>query len=82
MSNLQLINAILYVEENGRKWKASPKSYGNWHTVYTRMNRWSKNGVLSRLSEALQQEDIIRIRMEQYAWTAQASTCILMEQER
>lgn len=64
MSNLLLVNAILYVAENGCKWRALPKSYGNWHTVYTRMNRWSKNGVLQRLFEALQQEDIIRIRME------------------
>lgn len=64
MSNLQLVNAILYVTENGCKWRALPKSYGNWHTVYTRMNRWSKNGVLRRLFEALQQENVIRIKME------------------
>ncbi|MPN31833.1 hypothetical protein SDC9_179308 [bioreactor metagenome] len=64
MSNLQLINAILYVTENGCKWRALPKSYGNWHTVYMRMNRWSKNGVLQRVFEGLQQENIICIRME------------------
>jgi transposase len=64
MSNLQLVNAILYVTENGCKWRALPKSYGNWHTVYVRMNRWSKNGVLQRLFEGLQQENIICIRME------------------
>lgn len=64
MSNLQLVNAILYVTENGCKWRALPKSYGNWHTVYTRMNRWSKNGVLQHLFEALQQENVIRIKME------------------
>lgn len=64
MSNLQLVNAILYVTENGCKWRALPKSYGNWHTVYTRMNRWSKNGVLRRLFEGLQQENIINIKME------------------
>lgn len=64
MSNLQLVNAILYITENGCKWRALPKSYGNWHTIYVRMNRWSKNGVLQRLFEALQAEGIIRIRME------------------
>ena len=64
MSNLELVNAILYVTENGCKWRALPESYGNWHTVYVRMNRWSKNGVLQRLFEGLQQENIIRIRME------------------
>ena len=28
------------------------------------MNRWAKNGVLDRIFEALQREDIIRIRVE------------------
>ena len=64
MSNLQLINAILYVTENGCKWRALPKSYGNWHTIYVRMNRWSKNGVLQRVFEALQRENIIQIKVE------------------
>ena len=64
ISNLQLVNAILYVTENGCKWRAMPEKYGNWHTIYVRMNRWSKSGVLRRLFEALQEEGIIRIRME------------------
>lgn len=63
MSNLQLINAILYVTENGCKWRALPKTYGNWHTIYVRMNRWSKNGVLARVFAALQTEGIIQINV-------------------
>ena len=64
MSNHQLVNAILYVTENGCKWRALAKEFGNWHTVYVRMNCWSKNGVLKRLFEVFQTEGIIRIRME------------------
>ena len=64
MTNLQLINAILYVTENGCKWRALPESYGNWHTIYVRMNRWSKNGVLARVFAALQTEGIIQINVE------------------
>ena len=64
MSNHQVVNAILYVTENGCKWRALPKTYGNWHTVYVRMNRWSKSGVLQRMFEALQIEGIIQIKME------------------
>jgi transposase len=64
MSNLQLINAILYVTENGCKWRALPQTYGNWHTIYVRMNRWSKSGVLQRVFEALQIEGIIKIKVE------------------
>ena len=64
IENLQLVNAILYVTENGCKWRALPKSYGNWHTIYMRMNRWSKNGTLERLFKALQIEGVIKIKME------------------
>jgi transposase len=64
LSNLQVLNAILYVAEHGCKWRGLPKRFGNWHTIYTRMNRWSKCGVLDRLFEQLQHAQIIRIRIE------------------
>ena len=64
MSNINLINAILYVAENGCKWRALPKEYGNWHTIYVRLNRWSKNKVLERLFIGLQKERIINVKME------------------
>ncbi len=64
LSNLQVLNAILYVAEHGCKWRGLPPRFGNWHTVYTRMNRWSKNGVLDRVFEHLQREQIMRIKLE------------------
>ena len=64
VSNLQVLNAILYVAEHGCKWRGLPARFGRWHTVYTRMNRWSKNGVLDRVFERLQREQIVRIRLE------------------
>ena len=64
MSNINLINAILYVAENGCKRRALPKEYGNWHTIYVRLNRWSKNKVLERLFIGLQKERIINVKKE------------------
>lgn len=64
LSNLQVINAILYRTEQGCKWRGLPKKFGPWHTIYTRMNRWSKAGVLARLFEHLQRQQIIRIKIE------------------
>lgn len=64
VSNRQVLNAILYVAEQGCKWRALPPRFGNWHTIYTRMNRWSKGGVLDRVFEALQRESIVRIKIE------------------
>jgi transposase len=42
--NLQVLNAILYVVEHGCKWRGLPERFGVWHSIYTRMNRWSKKG--------------------------------------
>ena len=67
LSNLQLLNALLYVAEHGCKWRGLPKRFGNWHTIYTRMNRWSKSGVMDRVFEKLQLEQIVRIRIEAIA---------------
>ena len=64
LSNLQVLNAILYVAEQGCKWRGLPKRFGRWHTIYTRMNRWAKNGVLDRVFEQLQSEQIVRIKIE------------------
>jgi transposase len=64
MTNLQLLNALLYVAEHGCKWRGLPKHLGNWHTIYTRMNRWSKAGVLDRVFARLQAEQILAIRIE------------------
>ena len=62
--NLEVLNAILYIAENGAKWRRLPKQFGHWHTVYTRMRGWTKTGVLARVFEALQQEQIIRVKIE------------------
>ena len=64
VTNLQFLNALLYVAEQGCKWRGLPKRFGPWHTVYTRMNRWSKNGVLDQVFERLQKEQIVRIKIE------------------
>jgi transposase len=64
MSNLQVLNAILYVAEHGCKWRGLPGRFGRWHTIYTRMNRWSKSGVLDRVFTELQRAQIVRVRIE------------------
>jgi transposase len=67
LQNLQVLNAILYVAEQGCKWRGLPSRFGNWHTIYTRMNRWAKSGVLDRVFEKLQTEQIVRIKIEAFS---------------
>lgn len=66
LSNLQLLNALLYIAEHGCKWRGLPKRFGNGHTIYTCMNRWSKNGMLGRVFQKLQLEQIVRIGIEAF----------------
>ena len=64
LDNRRVLNAILFVAEQGCKWRGLPKRFGNWHTIYTRMNRWAKAGVLDRLFEELQHQQLVRIKIE------------------
>jgi len=61
---INFLNGVLYVIENGCKWRAIPSEFGNWHTIYMRFNRWCKNGTLDSIFLALQDEDIICIKTE------------------
>jgi transposase len=73
LENLQVLNAILYVAEHGCKWRGLPGHYGNWHTIYTRMNRWVKRGVLDRVFERIQRLRIAQVKLEAVSLD---STCV------
>ena len=63
-TNLHVLNAFLYIAENGCKWRALPEKYGNWHTVYYRISRWAKGGVLDKVFAKLQEKQIVRINID------------------
>ena len=64
VDNLALLNALLYVLEHGCKWRGLPRHFGPWHTVYMRLSRWSKAGVVERVFTRLQEEQILAVRIE------------------
>ena len=73
VDNLTFLNAILYALENGCKWRALPKEYGQWSTIYKRFRRWSENGVLNRVFTALNEE---RLKGAKTSVLSLDSTCI------
>ena len=73
ISNLEVLNAVLYVVDNGCKWRRLPKEYGDWHVIYVRVNRWAKKGVLQTVFLRLQQLGIIQIKVNVVSLD---STCI------
>jgi transposase len=67
LDNLHVLNAILYVAEQGGKGRGLSTRFGNWHTMDTRMTRWSKSGVLDRVFAQLHHTQIIRVKIEAVA---------------
>ena len=64
VSNYQFLCAMLYMIENGCKWRALPKKYGKWNTIYMRFSRWSQNGTIQKIFEALLEKNIIENRTD------------------
>jgi len=63
VENMTLINALLYMCENGCKWRRLPKEYGNWHVIYKRFNRWVKAGIIERLFRELHVQGITEMAL-------------------
>ena len=45
----QVLAALLYIAKEGCAWRALPAEFGPWHTIYIRLNRWAKAGVLAHV---------------------------------
>jgi len=63
VENIVFINALLYICENGCKWRRLPKEYGNWHVIYKRFNRWVKAGIIERLFRELHVQGVTELTL-------------------
>ena len=61
IENITFINALLYICENGCKWRRLPKEYGNWHVIYKRFNRWVKAGIITKLFQELHVQEVANL---------------------
>ena len=61
LSNLVVLNALLYITENGCKWRALPEKFGKWSTVYRRVRRWAEKGILDKVLSVLHDIGVIEI---------------------
>ena len=64
VSNDQFMCALLYIIENGCKWRTLLEKYVKWHTIYMRFSRWSQNGMIQIIFEALQEMNILDNRTD------------------
>ena len=49
----EVVNALMYVADNGIKWRALPHDFPTWQTVYGYFRRWSNSGVWEQINTAL-----------------------------
>ena len=50
------VHAILYVLREGYRWRALPRDFPNWNTVYWYFARWTDDGTLVRIHDTLRRQ--------------------------
>lgn len=49
----EVVNALMYVADNGIKWRALPHDFPVWQTVYGYFRRWSQSGLWEQVNTTL-----------------------------
>jgi putative transposase len=49
----EVVNAIFYRNRNGSTWRALPRDFPTWRTVYNYFFRWSRDGTWQTIHDAL-----------------------------
>ena len=47
----RFLSALTWITKEGATWRALPKVYGYWNTIYRRFGRWCDAGVFEKLHE-------------------------------
>ena len=47
----RFLSAVLWITKEGATWRALPKAYGYWNTIYRRYGRWCDAGVFEALHD-------------------------------
>jgi len=81
LSNLQVLNAILYVAEHGGKWRGLPKRFGNWHSIYVRMNAGPRTACWTVCLSSCSYNRLSASALKPSVWTRPRSRFIPMAPE-
>jgi transposase len=50
----QMLDGVLWILNTGAAWRDLPARFGPWQTVFDHFSNWRRNGVFTRVVEALQ----------------------------
>jgi len=56
--NRLFIDAVLWIAKTGAQWRDLPERFGNWNSVWRRLDRWATKGVWEQVFRALQDPDL------------------------
>lgn len=60
----EIMNALFYHTRAGGSWRLLPHDFPPWESVYGFFNRWSKDGTLERIHDALRERTRIEAGRE------------------
>ena len=60
----QVLDALFYMAKEGCTWRALPAEFGPWHTIYMQLSRWAKAGVLARVVNELQRDQLAALELD------------------
>lgn len=52
-----VLNGVFYLNKEGCRWRALPKEYGPWQTVYHYFRLWRISGLWQRLNDKLRERE-------------------------
>jgi transposase len=58
IDHLTFLQALQYMTENGCRWRALPKEFGKWSTIYRRFRYWIDLGIFDAIEARLQSQTI------------------------
>ena len=60
----QVLEALFYIVTEGCTWRGLPAEFGHWHTIYMRLDRRAKAGVLERVVTELQRDQLAALELD------------------
>ena len=57
ISDRTVISGIIHVLESGCTWRACPRAYGPYMTIFNRYNRWKQRGLWQRILDEVRSSD-------------------------
>ena len=54
----RVLDTLLYIAKESCTWRGLPKEFGHWHTIYMRLSRWAKAGVLQPVVSERQRDQL------------------------